>query len=56
MAPGYHQPEKKFKERGGGPQFDEDMDDTVDQYYRYDSDDAPAITHAKQEEVPVVPR
>ena len=56
MAPGYHQPEKKFKERGGGPQFDEDMDDTVDQYYRYDSDDAPAITHTKQEEVPVVPR
>lgn len=30
MAPGYHQPEKKFKGRVGGPQFDEDMDDTVE--------------------------
>jgi hypothetical protein len=50
MAPGYHEPEKKFKGRGG-TQFEEDMDDTVDQYYRYDSDEMPTT---QQEEVQIV--
>ena len=40
MAPGYHQPEKKFKGASRN-ELEEDMDDTVDQYYRYDSDEQP---------------